>query len=130
MREIKFRAWDKMDNEMIFDIVYNYDGQYDFAINRNPFSFFILHGGFEVMQYTGLKDRNGVEIYEGDILIAPTFNAGQRHMCVVVFENAGFKLKLISPKEYKNDRMLFYESYNGEKCEVIGNIYQNKELFE
>ena len=63
MREIKFRAWDNKQNKMRNDgfSIY-YDGSIQFADS-------IESKDFILMQYTGLKDKNGKEIYEGDILI-------------------------------------------------------------
>ena len=111
------------------------------------------NGGYSVVQtedisqYTGLKDKNGKEIYEGDVVLIPdtyteTVDVGignmpiaqmpDNHLCEVIFENGSFKFVITesydvySKGKYTYD---FLEEENGiDELEVIGNIYQNKDL--
>ena len=108
-RTIKFRAWDKTLNKI-----------HCWSTIENHFTFEELldDNFFEAMQYTGLKDRNGVEIYEGDILSYFGFKYE------VIFEESAFGW-------YEDG--LFYsfaELAIGEiaRTDVVGNKYENPEI--
>ena len=119
MREIKFRAYHKDHKEMVnFDMAKASKDQYQCAHICN-----LMAGddsGF-LMQYTGLKDKNGVEIYEGDII---QFSDGypQNHLKPKVVE--------FSKGSFSNTGSFDSGSATTYDPEVIGNIYENPELLE
>ena len=133
MREIKFRAWDTQVEEMLYGVEHTYDG---YKVPMPSFGAVLDCPDFyDVMQYTGLKDKNGVEIYEGDILElrANPFDR-KKDLFQVVFKDGGFRdewnnyIGQYLPPDIRNKqggRVRLNEA-----CEVVGNIYENKELLE
>ena len=102
MREIKFRAWDNVDYmSKPFTL--------EDVRNRNvEFTDDVI-----IMQYTGLQDKNGKEIYDGDVVRSDR----HRTVCKIVFQYGAFRFDL-GTKKYAVEI----------ECEVIGNIYENPEL--
>ena len=119
MREIKFRGWDVGFKEMeSWESLLTSDVLPD-----------VLQGLFpnlKLMQYTGLEDKNGVEIYEGDIV--ETVYNGEVFAGVVVYDLSEVDFKVTDGKE-KYGRNFQYLTGNDEN-EVLGNIYENPELLE
>jgi uncharacterized phage protein (TIGR01671 family) len=122
MREIKFRAWDKEAKEMVY-FVYrpeNCQTRIEFVSKEGE----MIEEPSELMQYTGLKDKNGKEIYEGDVvnLVTKDFdypdvvNTGK-----VIFEGGSWS---VIGKE--DDFYL----YGQDEVEIIGNIYENNNLIK
>ena len=118
IRELKFRAWNrgKMNSD-VWNVFFqmsmgNHIGNEDFI----------------PMQYTGIKDKNGKEIYEGDIV-----NEGDNYYSVVEWNDhvggPGFFLHEYYPNG-ENDRYHDFHAYTTYPYEVIGNIYENPELLE
>ena len=78
----------------------------------------------ELMQYTGLKDKNGKEIYEGDIL----FFRDENMKYIVVWQDTAFIIKSIEIRKYL-EKMCWLDDTEI-CCEIVGNIYENKKLSE
>ncbi|MGM0242003.1 YopX family protein [Enterococcus sp. AZ107] len=78
----------------------------------------------EIMQSTGVKDKNGVEIFEGDVLYYIPFETHINDSIVTFEKGSFFKKKL------RNGKLTSVRFIDSEKYEVIGNIYENLELLE
>ena len=120
MREIKFRAWDK-ENEKIMKVSYISLENKEIAVKDFGTYHFFRIKDIELMQYIGLKDKNDKEIYEGDIVVLN--NIENDNMCIVRYEHSSYRLEGWSLREDLSnveDRFL----------EVVGNIYENKNLLE
>jgi len=132
MREIKFRAWDKTYKRMNYKVQV---GNTDYADqNYTCNSIWVDYGDrksigwmnaddkcIDLMQFVGLKDKNGKEIYEGDILKTGT----DKNM--KVSWNNRFASFCIDRNGWAFSHW-FGEGADPNDCEVIGNIYENSEL--
>ena len=124
MREIKFRAYHKERKEM-FEIA-----SIDFEEKKSSLSNGIIKllnvdfKQFKLLQCTGLKDKNDKEIYEGDIL----FFRDENTKYVVVWQDTAFIIKSIEIRKY-SEKMCWLDDTEI-CCEIVGNIYENKNLLE
>lgn len=119
MKTIKFRAWDKEEKDMVF-------------LTSNAFSellindcFEKLQARYEIMQYTGLQDKNGKEIYEGDIVkytLFPEESSPVRIKDTVSFSRGYYILE--KRCELLGTKVPYRE------LEVIGNVWETPELLK
>ena len=120
MKEIKFRVFDKRKQKMLVvdTILLNEKmfkpingGEYDVLNYNNEYY-------SELMQYTGLKDKNGIDIYEGDI--------AKYGMLYTNYEVRYFRNSFVMWSIYGD----YSRGYLSDDVEIIGNIYENPELLE
>lgn len=120
-----FRVYDKLDQRMITEPTTDLDRHIVLAGNGNlvtPANWGLyLMDRYIRMDSTGLKDRNGKEIYEGDIVYTHTKDAPY----VIEYHTPYASFALHHPKVNFG-----FRSFDAEECEVIGNIHENSELLE
>lgn len=123
MREIKFRAWDILSESwQPWRTPYQVErGASElFRLNEKDGTVYFNRGDVVIMQYIGLKDRHGKEIYEGDIV------SGSHGNYKVSYEGGAYRLR--TAEGTSPDYLPILE--NSDRIEVIGNIYENPELLE
>ena len=116
--EIKFRAWDNFNSQYWYSQKYENLGDFFTKMQH------LINGGNDLVfeQYTGLKDKNGKEIYEGDIL---TYQNGSGPKKVVEYNNEQGYYRC---KFHKGGGFIdTLDYYMKRKCEIIGNIYESSE---
>lgn len=120
-REIKFRGWNVVGKKMV-DLKAITAFALDATLSQDdlflPFSEDIV-----LMQFTGLKDKNGIEVFEGDIIQPYVSSNHKVEICQIRYLDRAFCMAF-PEDESKMDTVWYYD------FEVIGNIYQNPELLE
>ncbi|MDD5650656.1 MAG: YopX family protein [Candidatus Nanoarchaeia archaeon] len=122
MRDLKFRAWDKKKNIFAEHIEIYYDGSFNIGYVEDSYSGLEYDDDKDaiLMQYTGVNDKNGKEIYEGDIVLVSQHYEGDyfspEQKIVVKYEDGDYGRHINSHSVY---------NYN---IIIVGNIYENPEL--
>ena len=124
MRELKFRAWDKQEKQMMKVSAISLENKEIGVKDFRTYHFFRIKN-IELMQYTGLKDKNGTEIYEGDIVQTPEYPGkivyNEKYACFELWRLRSSNCFIALTHQQDIDM--------GD-LEVIGNTHENPELSE
>ena len=135
MRDIKFRFWDKhvgkftdfgaihIDGDIMTRSA-TFGGLYDFVTDE-------MEENIIIQQYTGLKDRSGTEIFEGDIVtcMKETWRDKKTYTADVRWQDNVSRFAFVIRYD-GDDGELFYDCLSVEDIKVIGNIYENSDLLK
>ena len=125
MENLRFKAWDKEDREIleVHGISFDVQGIWtNEMIDDESDGNFIFLSDIELLQSTGLKDKNGVEVFEGDV-VKTKYGEHGRHIGVVTFRHG--KFLSIGVKQYEG-----YVEELGCMFEIIGNQFEHPHLIK
>ena len=138
-REIKFRAYSSHNHKMypVSNIEWDIDGRIWVTADDGKNGIELIDEEAHLMQYAGLHDKNGREIYEGDIVsFGSVWNNGANedideefHIGVVEYD-PHYAVYNVNCEESGEHRFMFTEVVNYDGFGVIGNIFENPELLE
>lgn len=126
MKKIKFRAWDTEKKEMVEVLSMSFNDDEIHLMDKECRIWTTVKDYIAIpMQYTGLRDKNGIEIYEGDIILAGHY----KWKCKVVWdEECARFIGLTNEEDVKIVYVDMKDRNHESAVEVIGNIYENPEL--
>ena len=139
MREIKFRVWDTKSESMEYEIAIGKGyGEDSYILFLGLGETFIIDDDIvKIMQYTGLKDKNNVEIFEGDIIRSHNSRQGEKiEDYEVIYAGSGFCIKSLKENEIHSKGTLYSFALYSDNIDflkddyIIGNIHENQELLE
>nr|DAR38086.1 MAG TPA: YopX protein [Caudoviricetes sp.] len=128
MREIKFKVWHIRERKMYFleaiDMCFELVTVTKKNSDKQDYAAYFRFSEIELMQYTGIQDKNGVEIYEGDIVKFISRFDDSKKMGTVRYwaGDAAFLIEC--------EREIFFLFYDALNREVLGNIYETPELLQ
>lgn len=132
MNKIKFRAYNKIEGYFTWNIGIQQYSNGEVKLWENCITKEILDDkNFILQQFTGLLDKYGREIYEGDItetIIGTEYQNAGKYIGEVKFDNGRFYIDNDFGKFYCGDKISLFPHFDG--CVVIGDIFENPELIE
>lgn len=120
MREIIFRGKNSLTGKWVEGLLVETRDNFRILAQDDMIPFGVVSE--TVGQYTGLTDKNGEKIFEGDIIENCDFNAEEGKGGVVEYSDGAFEIN------GNGISSTFHENYWGQECEVVGNIYDDPEL--